>query len=491
MKELENYLNKKAKNMLSKQQLILFIISFFLAILIFYFFVIDNLALVAILLHLLVIILFFYLENKLDLSNAFCLFSIYYLFFIIAALYYYFTDFKGNPFIESTVFNNDISTLFIRSVFLSCFGYLFSLIGYKFFSKNISHTLKYEKNVINVDILNITIFIFTVIALINFSYNIFKYSNGNIFLYFKYLSIIPEKMNQNNGTTIGYNFAYIASYMLFYKIYVRKRKLDFILLIYILFCFILKISTARISNSFLYVLLFVIIYYYINFSHKLTKKVIFVGLLIIFFAVSAYFYRYYSSLLFIGNVNNINDFLNKINISDIFYFMISKGNLPNIPVLMKIVDSFGKDNSFLYGKTFFSSIYQLIPSEYRPVNYQLSRIVKETWFFNVPGGSLPPTIIGEMYANFGYIGVIIGMFIFGSFIGIINRILSRNSNYLLLLIYVKISLNFIMLSPKNEFDNFPMFDIFLIISIYFVIVILSSIIKSIINKNKIDKCLNL
>ncbi|MBP8990883.1 MAG: oligosaccharide repeat unit polymerase [Spirochaetes bacterium] len=471
---------------LSKQQFILFITSLFLSILIFYFFFINNLALVSILFHLLAIIFFFFIEDKIDLSNAFCLFSLYYLFFIIAAFYYYFTDFKDNPFVNGTIFNNDIKTLFIKSVFLSCFGYLSSLIGYKCFNKNTDHNLKDDKDRLDFNVLNFFIFIFTFIALINFIMNIFKYANGNILFYFKQVSIIPQKMDQDNGTTIGYNFAYIASYLLFYKIYIKKKKLNLILIFHILFCFILKISTARIMGSLIYLLSFIIIFYYINYSYKLTWKVMFIGFFLILLSLALYFYRYYSSLLVSGNINNINDFLNKMNLSDIPYFMISKGNLPNIPIIMKIVDSFGKDTSFLFGRTFFSSIYTLIPSEYRPINYQLSRIIKETWFFNVPGGSLPPTIIGEMYANFGHIGVIIGMFIFGSFIGISNRILLKNNNYLVLLIYVKISLIFIMFSPKNEFDNFPMFEILLIITTYFIIRTLSSLIRFVINKNELN-----
>ncbi len=38
----------------------------------------------------------------------------------------------------------------------------------------------------------------------------------------------------------------------------------------------------------------------------------------------------------------------------------------------------------------------------RPEAYQPSVMIKQVWYSHLQGGNLPPTGIGEMYANFGF-----------------------------------------------------------------------------------------
>jgi len=49
--------------------------------------------------------------------------------------------------------------------------------------------------------------------------------------------------------------------------------------------------------------------------------------------------------------------------------------------------------------------------------------IKDKWYLDVEGGGLPPTAVGEWYANFGFAGVVVGMFVVGMALGVVTGVM--------------------------------------------------------------------
>jgi hypothetical protein len=188
------------------------------------------------------------------------------------------------------------------------------------------------------------------------------------------------------------------------------------------------------------------------------------------FGLLFYFFRAQSSVDF---QSSIFDF---IDLDIVGYYAVDKGNIPNIALLMKIIDGWGGvDTPFLYGESLFDWARGSLPSSLKPVGYQPSVIIKDTWYSHASGGALPPTGMGEMYINFWYFGAVFGMYIFGAFTALIYNMLYRYNNFWYLVIYTNITLGFILLYAKGEFDNLSLWAVIPIGMTYIMLKILTKI----------------
>lgn len=102
----------------------------------------------------------------------------------------------------------------------------------------------------------------------------------------------------------------------------------------------------------------------------------------------------------------------------IYRFIIYISNLE------KVLSAFIKRDNFEYGGTFFMDLLTALPG--KQIDYQ--SWLKEISQLEFEGFGIPPTIMGDMYVNFGYVGIVIGCFLFGY---IIRKL------YNLLIIYKK------------------------------------------------------
>jgi hypothetical protein len=146
-------------------------------------------------------------------------------------------------------------------------------------------------------------------------------------------------------------------------------------------------------------------------------------------------------------------------LSNIGYFAIDKSNIPNIPIFMKIIDSWADDVGFLYGQSFLKPFMAILPSSLRPESfgYSLGMTIKETWYSNMRMGGQPPTGVGEMYMNFGWLGPFLGMFMFGAFCAWLYNLLNKTKSYWVLVAYSQILFGFVLFYPKGEFMNLQFF----------------------------------
>jgi oligosaccharide repeat unit polymerase len=210
----------------------------------------------------------------------------------------------------------------------------------------------------------------------------------------------------------------------------------------------------------------------IDIQIKKHKKYFFILGMVAVSGLIFYFFRIVSSINFEYSISEYMSF------NTIMYYAADKGNIPNIAVLMKIIDGWGTDIPFLYGESLFDFIRGSLPSALNPVGYQPSVIIKDVWYFDAPGGALPPTGMGEMFANFWYFGAVFGMYIFGAFSALIYNMLYKYNNFWYLVIYTHITLGFILLYSQGEFDNLSLWAVIPIGMTYIMLKILTKIIRN-------------
>ncbi len=425
---------------------------------------------------------FFILNKKLVLFEPVVLFSAYYVTVVIAGFYSIFTDWRTNVFVNNTSFHNDITNLTAYTCMYFFVGYISMIAGYYLVKRddlNIEFDLE-PKSIISDTVLNIFIFTFLFMGVANFIYNIWIFAGGSLSQYMATVSVRHLQFAKQ-GTTIGYILAYNAMYIWLFKI-IRKGKLwnksfFFVLIITIL----MKASTGRIFGTMLYIASFIGIYYFIEISKKKVInncKYYLTAIVIAIFGVAFYFMRIISSLAYNQMLETSvgTTFIELI--SKLGYYAVDKGNIPNVGVVLKIIDSWGTDIGYLYGQSLVTWITNILPSSFRPEAYQPSVIIKNVWYSYIQGGNLPPTGIGEMYANFGAVGPFLGMFFFGCLAALFYNYMIKSKSYWALAIYIQIAIGFIMIYPKGEFDNLTLWYVIPILGLVLIMRIVSGLTES-------------
>jgi hypothetical protein len=82
---------------------------------------------------------------------------------------------------------------------------------------------------------------------------------------------------------------------------------------------------------------------------------------------------------------------------------------------------------------------------------------------------LPPTAIGEWYANFGIGGVIGGMFVVGFLLGRIFKRARLSDNPFLAVLWANFAFGFVVIYPKTDLAQIPAFSI-LILSVTWLLI---------------------
>ena len=308
------------------------------------------------------------------------------------------------------------------------------------------------------------------LGLLNFIVNIWKISGGDIIEYLSTMSIRLVLDKEIPHTTLFYIFTYLSVYLLIYYLKRREKNPTIILLPLSIAVFMLT-STGRVFNTISYLLSVIAVYYYINPDRQkanYNRKYLLVFAVVVSSSVLLFLFRFATSAsLSMGSAFGLSAFLGGLNLTDgLRFIFFETGNIPNIPVLMKIIDSWGNDIGFLYGQSLISWVVNILPASIRPEGYQPSFMIMKAGWFPDALGAHPPTGIGEMYANFGMLGPFLGMFIFGYFCAILYNLLRRYNNFWMLVAYCQILTGFVFLYAKGEFDNLSLWQILPIASAY-------------------------
>lgn len=474
---------------ISKSRFMIYMGLLFIAcfVLIFYLpYINDNYQISFILVSILFLLItgFFILKKNIVLFDPMVIFSAYYYTVVISGTYLIFTNFETSVVFANTSISPHILKLFNYSLFYFIVGYLSTLIGYFcFIRKNKEIRIAFEnKSQIPDFILNLLITAFLLIGIINFVYMVFVLAGGNVFLYMKNIAVHKYEITESGASTLGYWFAFVAMYLWFFKL-LRNRKISLMFLIFLVITGVIKASTGRILQTLVYISSFVVIYYYFDKTkHKKIKNIRYISSFLLFgiLGVGIYFSRILSSL---SASNKLSGYIKDIFFTDFLgnlgFFAVDKGNTPHIPILMQIIDRWADDIGFLYGQSLLKPFIAILPSSIRPetTGYSLGLTIKETWYSGILSGGLPPTGVGEMYANFGILGPFIGMFMFGAFCAWLYNLMLRTGSYWVLVVYSQILIGFILIYAKGEFNNLSLWYVlpiaFTVILIKYLIYVLS------------------
>jgi oligosaccharide repeat unit polymerase len=123
------------------------------------------------------------------------------------------------------------------------------------------------------------------------------------------------------------------------------------------------------------------------------------------------------------------DSLTTVNLSTTFSYRF----LTYISNLEKVITYFISRDQFEYGGTFIMDILTALPG--KQIDYQ--SWLKQVTNLEFEGFGIPPTIMGDLYVNFAYPGVIIGCTLFGFIIRIIyNKLILEGGSLLNVFIYM-------------------------------------------------------
>ena len=107
-------------------------------------------------------------------------------------------------------------------------------------------------------------------------------------------------------------------------------------------------------------------------------------------------------------------------------------NFVQLQALTLVVDRVPDVLEFQHGRTLLAMLTIAVPSSWYPEKYLTApgvftlAIDPDRWVRE--GTTLPPGLIGEMYMNFGTIGVVLGLLCFGAGFGLIRRAVKRRGS---------------------------------------------------------------
>ena len=460
-------------------KLLLLLFIFFMIAITCYLYGDNPLQLIGIILLLFLILGSFILTDKLVFFEPITLFNLYNILGVLGMLYYYSDGFYKSKYIQETLFTEEIDTLFTKAIYYYLTGYLMTLLGYYMIRKKLN--LKFEISIKNTQVFKLVINVFLILCYMNFVFIVFKFAGGNVLQYFQNVAVRQHEFTDNGGTTIFYNLGYIAIFLWQFLDFKMNRSRWFFVINFIA-VFAIKFSTGRITQTLFFLIAVLAIEYFLRFDFfkKHTKKILSSFSILGVLAILMYFYRLYSSIVFINQANTsfVGFVTEKFRYAEFTESLIEKGNIPNIPIFMKIIDSWGSDVGYFYGSSLVSWIFNFIPMDRRFMHLPPSEIIKELWYHNIQGGALPPTGYGEMYANFGFMGIVFGMFFFGLLMAYTYNLLRKYNNMWYLLIFVNISVFFFSIYPKGEFDNMSLFLILPYLFPYICILVLNHLFSS-------------
>jgi len=358
------------------------------------------------------------------------------------------------------------------------FSYLFYCLGFLIFInkkiylnplKNINFLLIKDKYPIN--IMKFLMYLFIFIALANYIVILYKTTNLNLVEYYLNLGYYGRNLKKIFGlTSIGYILLYPAIFMaiiLYVKNKISKVQFYLLFVIYIL----IILSLAKITNFVLSIIIPLSFLYLLRREVYISKGKIILGVILFTVALILLLYRMSADIARVKGISLDNIVSRFADLETLISIYFLKSNLPNINIIIFIMENWEEEMNFLKGLSIINIFSAVLPSAIREdivKNFSVSWIIKNEWFKDEPGGGIPPTIIGELYANFGILGMFF-MFLLGALTAILYNWTFSKPTYIKVIIYHFFLWKFVFLMAKGEFSRLS--DITLIISlvIFFVL----------------------
>lgn len=299
-------------------------------------------------------------------------------------------------------------------------------------------------------LLSLVCFLF---ALGNLIYNIWLFNPNDPLAYFTTFGVsrYREQVNEGIYTTLGYHLFVVG--LIFYRFSFRawslKRCIVFSVLLII--SLVAVLSRGQIFYTFSIVLFLLSLeYFFAVHRHRYLRWMSRILPFLFFCIVFSYFARLVSVEMFLAqqagqDLNVPEAFLQKI--SESGALILGKGNVPNLPAMIVYEDHFGNVEAYLYGESltaWAAAFFRFFDATY--IGYSISDI----WYPNNVGG-IPPGVVHETMANFGFLGSFFFAFFFGVVSALVFNLVVRKFSFLLVVIYLALFVRFWFILPKVEF----------------------------------------
>ncbi len=397
------------------------------------------------------------IKHKVDIFEPVLLFSVIYYSAVVSAFSLLYNNFQERMALSGAAtiasFNNVLIWLIV--------GYIFFCLGYHpFITKQQIRYTSFGPSNVPKPMLKVIAFVFIAISLGWFVYTA-KTLSGNLLAHLQKLSILRSEYRSEGLSTALYQIGYAGMYLWFY-IWLQTRKHSFLLILCIIITSLMSFSTGRITLTVTYVLSFVVLFRYsiplspknIRKTYLIAPAIVSVGILMYLFRLSSFQYTKY------GMKDNLWEiFQTLLFTGDGLQSMVEGANLLSIATLMTILSSWEDRVGFLWGESLLWSILNCIPPTIRELlGWQedvprVAMVIKQTWYMHDPCGGLPPSLVGEFFVNFGYIGIPVGMFLYGMFCAFIYNTMQKQRNYWVLLIYTAILTRFSFTLSRGSFSD--------------------------------------
>ncbi|WP_161487085.1 MULTISPECIES: O-antigen polymerase [Marinobacter] len=385
--------------------------------------------------------------------------------------YGYSIDYEGFLAAKAGFYSASLEVLSIKAMSLFVLGYLSFIAGA---SVKTGHPaaghFNSHRNPSLISSLKIVSWVMILLAALNFSVNVVMISGGNILDYLSNTAGRSYQVAEGQGiSAIGYIFGLVGVNFIFYfagKENTSKKAMLFLLMLLVIFILV-RASQGRIFQTLVfigstYVCYLIAIHQSGRVNASYVKSIpVFLSLALL--GVALYFLRILSAYFYSGKDLASVDF--DFIFSGFMHFAVERGNVPNVPILLTLIDKIPEETFYFAGSTIPNFLLWLIPKSLLAPDYLISLRIKELWYLDIPGGGLPPTGVGEWYANFGIAGVFVGMFLVGFTLKYIySKALSGSSPYLKV-IWANLSIGFIVIYPKTDLSQIPSF-IILVVGIF-------------------------
>ncbi len=395
-----------------------------------------------------------FLRQKIIFS-VFNIFSSMFVGYALGAFYYSLQTIEFGKFIGFTTIQTEkIVELYEVSLLILIAGYVFFTLGYvvsQFRSyTNLSISMSFiEKGLLPLYLYKsrwMIIAPFLSLGLISWWYVSLK-TSGGIYESLIYFQAFRHMAKEAGVSTVLYNFYYAGMFYWLYLIVLNRKKIPIHFMLLSIIGMLMNLSQGQIMAPITYVLVQLV---YVGVCRpKLQRKMIMAGVGAMVVALLLYFLRIASNLFYIG----VELSFDKV-VGDFFYKIIGSGNIADVQQIAIIYWSI-EQGVVDFGFTFFdwainifSGILGLTPSS-------VGLTLKES-FFPVESGAPTPGAIGEMYANFQEVSILL-MFFVGLFLGIIQNVLLFKVNYFNRMLYAIFLMKFVFLYPKVDSTMFTSF----------------------------------
>ena len=392
-------------------------------------------------------------------------------------LHGYLIDFEGYLAAKPGFYSTDIRVLAAIALGMMLIGYVVFIVGAslgtRFAVRSAPAVFREYK------LLTLVCVFLIVIAVLNFSANVVLISGGNVIQYLAEFAMRPYQVADNKGITAsGYLLGFIGIQVIAFLVgrrgVSRPVMLAFLAAVFVMV--VIRFSQARIFQT-LVLMGGCFVSYAMAVAlregrHTAWIKQIHYLILAGALGISIYFLRLASSLSSLGvqiTWQTVADFNDRI-----IHFALHRGNVPNFPIVFTIVDKMPSEESFFLGKTLFNWAVFFVPRSILEADYLISLRIKKMWYMDVEGGGLPPTAIGEWYANFGFAGVVLGMFVVGLAIGTLYKYARVSESPYLVVLWANFVFGFVVIYPKTDLAQIPVYTIFLLLCLWLLMKALQS-----------------